>query len=119
MKIIASGNDHWQQLPFATELNMSQSEVSQSVARSKYAGLLDGTGKKVMRLAFTEFIQFGLTWVFPQKPGPVVRGMPTAHSAMPLKNVIVSDESYAWPWAKGTSRGHGISGTKKRILYGK
>lgn len=30
---------------------MSQSEVSQSIARSKYAGLLDDSGKKVMRQA--------------------------------------------------------------------
>ncbi len=30
---------------------MSQSDVSQSIARSKYAGLLDDNGKKVMRQA--------------------------------------------------------------------
>jgi hypothetical protein len=108
LKIIASGDDHWQQLPLAADLNMSQSEVSQSVARSKYADLLDGTGKKVMRLAFMDFLQYGLAWVFPQKPGPVVRGMPTAHSTMPLNKIIISDESYVWPWAKGNARGHGI-----------
>jgi hypothetical protein len=108
LKIIALDTDDWQQKPLSDDLKMSQSEVSQSVARSKFAGLLDGSGKKVMRLAFFDFLQFGLTYVFPQKPGPVVRGLPTAHSAAPLNSVIVSDESYVWPWAKGKIRGHSI-----------
>ncbi|MCK9398844.1 MAG: hypothetical protein M0Q51_02465 [Bacteroidales bacterium] len=108
LKIIALNTGNWQQMPLAEALKMSQSEVSESVARSKYAGLLDGSGKKVMRLAFMDFLQYGLAYVFPQKPGPVVRGMPTAHSAGPLNTVILSDESYVWPWAKGKVRGHGI-----------
>jgi hypothetical protein len=108
LKIIALNTDNWQQKPLAEALKMSQSEVSQSVARSKYAGLLDGSGKKVMCLAFMDFLQYGLACVFPQKPGPVVRGLPTAHSAGPLNTVILSDESYVWPWAKGKVRGHGI-----------
>ena len=108
LKIIALDTDNWQQKPLSDALKMSQSEVSQSVARSKFAGLLDVNGKKVMRLAFFDFLQFGLTYVFPQKPGPVVRGLPTAHSAAPLNSLIVSEELYVWPWAKGKIRGHGI-----------
>ena len=108
LKIISLDTDDWQQKPLSGDLKMSQSEVSQSVARSKFAGLLDDTGKKVMRLAFFDFLQFGLTYVFPQKPGPVVRGLPTAHSAAPLNSVIVSEELYVWPWAQGKIRGHGI-----------
>ena len=108
LKIIALNSESWQQIPLSESLKMSQSEVSQSVARSKYAGLLDGRGKNVMRLAFMDFLQYGLTYVFPQKPGPVVRGMPTAHSAAPLNATIVSNESYVWPWAKGKVRGQSI-----------
>lgn len=108
LKIIALNADDWQQLPLSAALKMSQSEVSQSVARSKFAGLLDSSGKRVMCLAFFDFLQFGLTYVFPQKPGPIVRGLPTAHSAAPLNSEIVSDESYVWPWAKGKIRGHCI-----------
>ena len=92
LKIIALNSESWQQIPLSESLKMSQSEVSQSVARSKYAGLLDGRGKKVIRLAFMDFLQYGLTYVFPQKPGPVVRGMPTANSAAPLNATIVSNE---------------------------
>lgn len=108
LKIVALNGENWQQKPLAEALKMSQSEISQSLVRSKYAGLLDNTGKKVMGLAFIDFLQFGLAYTFPQKPGAVVRGMPTAHSAPPLNETIVSNEAYVWPWANGKVRGHSI-----------
>ena len=108
LKIIALDNDGWQQKPLADSIGMSQSEVSQSVARSQYGGLLFGNGKQVMKSAFLEFLQHGICYVFPQKPGAVVRGIATAHAASPLKESIDSNESYVWPYAKGNQRGHGI-----------
>jgi len=108
LKIISINSDAWNQKPIAEDLGLSQSEVSESVARSKYAGLLDPKGKKVMKLALMEFLQYGIRYVFPQKPGPVVRGIPTSHSASPLKEEIQSTENYVWPYAKGTVRGHSI-----------
>ena len=84
LNVIALSNDNWEQIPLAHSLKMRQSEVSQSVARSRYAGLLDDSGKKVMRQALMDFLQYGLAVVFPAKPGVVVRGVPTAHSAAPL-----------------------------------
>jgi DNA-binding transcriptional MocR family regulator len=108
LKIVAMGDESWQQKPLAEELGISQSEVSQSVARSQYAGLLFGNGKQVMKSALLEFLQFGLAYVFPQKPGAVVRGIATAHAASPLKESIDSNESYVWPYAKGNQRGQAI-----------
>jgi len=108
LKVIALNNDNWQQIPLAHSLKMSQSEVSQSVARSKYAGLLDDNGKKVMRQALYDFLQYGLAVVFPAKPGAVVRGIPTAHSTAPLNKEINSGENYVWPFTRGNVRGHGI-----------
>jgi hypothetical protein len=61
-----------------------------------------------MKLALMDFLQYGIKYVFPQKPGPVVRGIPTSHSASPLKEQIQSSEDYVWPYAKGTIRGHSI-----------
>jgi hypothetical protein len=108
LKIVAIGNDNWQQKPLAEALGLGQSEVSQSVARSQFAGLLFGNGKQVMKSALLEFLQFGLAYVFPQKPGAVVRGIATAYAASPLKESIDSTESYVWPYAKGTHRGQAI-----------
>jgi len=108
LKIVSYGNEQWFQKPLAESLGISQSEVSKSISRSKYAGLLDPKGKTVMKLALLEFLQYGLRYVFPQKIGPVVRGVPTAHSASPLKDQIQSTENYVWPSGKGTVRGHSI-----------
>ncbi len=108
LKIVAVGSDNWQQKPLADALGMSQSEVSQSVARSLYAGLLFGNGKEVMKSSLLEFLQYGIAYTFPQKPGAVVRGIVTAHSASPLKEKIESNENFVWPYAKGNVRGHSI-----------
>ncbi len=109
LKIISMEDENWNQKPTAEALNMSQSEVSESVARSKYAGLLGPKGKKVMRLALMDFLEKGIRYVFPQHPGAVVRGMPTSHSAPPLNQEIQSTEHYVWPSGKGSVRGHGIA----------
>lgn len=109
LKIISLNQDNWNQQPIANALGMSQSEVSESVARSKYAGLLGPKGKKVMKQALLEFLEYGIRYVFPQKPGPVVRGVPTAHSAAPLNANIQSTEHYVWPYGSGTVRGQSIA----------
>jgi len=108
LKIISNNTPSWNQKPMAIALGLSQSEISESVARSKYAGLLDPKGKSVMRLALLDLLQYGLRYVFPQKPGPIVRGLATAHSASPLKDHIQSTEAYVWPYAKGNLRGQSI-----------
>ncbi len=108
LKIICSGDHSLNQKPMAESLFMSQSEISKSLARSQYAGLLDLPVKKVRKLAFMDFLQYGIAYVFPQQPGAVVRGIPTSHSAPPLNSHIQSTEHYVWPSGKGTVRGHSI-----------
>lgn len=109
LKIIGLGDEPWNQVSLAYSLELNQSEISQSLARSKYAGLLDDSGKHVMRQSLMDFLQYGLAVVFPQKPGAVLRGIPTAHSAPPLNSEIISDEHYVWPAAIGKVRGHSIA----------
>ena len=108
LKIIALGNENWFHHTLAQDLGMSQSEVSQSLNRSKYAGMIDDSRKKVNRLAFFEFVIHGVKYVFAQQPSAIVRGVLTAHSAAPLNQIIASTEKYVWPYAKGTERGQSI-----------
>ncbi|HET8855632.1 MAG TPA: hypothetical protein VFM60_06890 [Salinimicrobium sp.] len=108
LKILSMNGNSWKQKTMAEALSMSQSEISESITRLKYSGLLDPQGKKVMKLSLLEFLQYGIRYVFPQKPGPVVRGIPTSHSAYPLREEIHSTEHYVWPYGKGSLRGHGI-----------
>lgn len=108
LKIVSDNAPSWSQKPVAEALGLSQSEVSEAVGRSKYAGLLAPNGKAVMKMALLEFLQYGLRYVFPIKPGAVVRGVPTSHSAKPLSDEIQSSEAYVWPYGQGTVRGHSI-----------
>lgn len=108
LKIVSDNNPAWSQSPVAADLGLSQSEVSEAVARGIYAGLIAPGGKTIMRSGLMEFLQYGLRYVFPIKPGAVVRGVPTSHSASPLNEQIVSSEAYVWPYGKGTVRGHSI-----------
>ena len=101
LKIAAKGDKNWRMKDIATELGISGSEVSESFNRSILAGLLNSDKQQLMKSALLEFLQHGLKYVFPQKPGALVRGMPTAHAAPPLRQLIQSEEMYVWQWAEG------------------
>ena len=108
LKIAAKGKQKWLMKDLSQELIISASEVSESINRSVIAGLLGANKKRLMKLALLDFLEYGLRYVYPQRPGPLVRGLPTAHSAPPLNNDIVSNEPYVWPYADGTVRGQAI-----------
>jgi predicted transcriptional regulator len=108
LKIIAKGDEAWIMKDIAYELGISNSEVSESLNRSVIAGLIASDKKRVMRIALLEFLKFGLKYVYPQRPSGLVRGVATAHSAEPLVNLIQSEETYVWPYAKGNKRGFSI-----------
>ena len=108
LKLLIEENQSWTQISLAKSLFMSQSEISESLSRSRYARLLYNKGRQVARQQFMDLLQYGVPFVFPQQTGAVVRGIPTAHSALPLKIEIQSSEHYVWPYAKGHIRGHSI-----------
>lgn len=116
LKVINEDNKPWTQLSIAKALMMSQSEVSESLARSTYARLLYENGRKVARQPLMDLLQYGIALVFPLQPGNIVRGIPTAHSASPLKDLIENDEQYVWPYAKGSVRGHAIQPLYSSVL---
>ena len=90
-------------------LNISESEISDSLYRSEYAGLItDIKNKQVNKRAFLDFLIYGIRYVFPTRPGAVSRGIPTAHSAEPLKSLLTFDENYVWADPEGNIRGHSI-----------
>lgn len=116
LKIAAKGSQNWLMKDLAIELGISASEVSESINRSAQAGLLAKDKKRLMRSAILEFLQYGLPYVFPQQPGALVRGIPTAHSAPPLDKLIQSTELYVWPSAKGNARGQAIEPLYKSVV---
>lgn len=81
LKIVALDRKDFYLKDLSQGLSISSSEVTESVNRSMIAGLIAEDKKTVMRKALFEFLIHGLPYVFPQKPGALVAGIPTAHSA--------------------------------------
>jgi len=91
-------------------LKISSAEISASLNRSAFSGLIDnGHSKKVFRKSLMEFLRFGLKYVFPTQPSALVRGIPTAHSANPLKSLLTFQEEVVWEHPEGTVRGQAIT----------
>ncbi|WP_179415971.1 hypothetical protein HDF19_06725 [Mucilaginibacter sp. E4BP6] len=107
LKIISQG-DKWLNRDLSEGLYISSSEISESLNRSMIARLISPDKKKVFKSALIRFIENGLPFVFPVKPGAVERGIPTAHSAPILKEYILSEEHYVWPTPHGKVRGQSI-----------
>ena len=108
LKIAAKGRKQWYMKDLSSELNISPSEISESINRSVYAGLIASNKRTLMKLALLDFLEHGIRYVYPQNPGAIVRGIPTAHSAPPLNNIIVSNEHFVWAYGKGKVRGQSI-----------
>jgi predicted transcriptional regulator len=105
LKIAALGSRKWLMKDIANELYISASEVSESLNRSVYAGLIAADKQQIMKMAFLDFLRYGLKYVYPQKVGAIVRGMPTAYSAAPLNELIQSENVLVLPYAKGEIKG--------------
>jgi len=108
LKIISMNTENWQLVGLANLLSISISEISESLNRSRLAGLIDYNKKKVNRQNLLEFIEHGVRYVFPQHPGSLVRGIPTAHSHPDIKKIFVSEMNYVWPDSNGESIGQMI-----------
>ena len=108
LKIASKGTADWFMKDLAYELKISASEISESINRSVIAGLMSSDKKTLKKLALLDFLKSGLRYVYPQQPGALVRGIGTAHSTLPLRNEISSDEHFVWPFAQGNIRGQTI-----------
>ena len=97
----------------ASELFLSTAEISHSLRRCQNSGLLywSDLEKRVNRPGLLEFLLHGLRYVFPAERGTLVRGIPTAAGAMPLKAQFIDDREppSVWPYAEGNVRGLSFS----------
>jgi hypothetical protein len=109
LKIIALDHWEWYMKDLAYSLGISQSEISESLNRSALSGLVHKEKKIVNNKALMEFLEFGLKYVFPVQTGPSSRGMPTAHSALPLSLLVKVSSPYVWPDASGKIYGRSVS----------
>lgn len=120
--------DHLNELtisdPFAVrnlegELGISKTEISASIRRSIASNLAIKSNEraKVNRRNLIEFVQHGLKYVFPAKPGAPQRGVATGFAAPMLEGKLVSSgaDIYVWPHPEGNRRGLSIAPLFKSV----
>lgn len=116
LKIISIRDDKWRNIDIANAIGISPSEVSEALNRCKIARLIDSKKRKVNINSFIEFLVYGLKYVFPTEPGATVKGIPTAHSATPIKeHMSAGADVYVWSYAKGSHRGQAIEPLYKTL----
>jgi hypothetical protein len=96
----------WTYPQLAEAAGLSLSEAHAAVQRAMGAGLVNGE-RKANRTALLEFLLHGLKYVFVPERGRLTRGIPTAHAAPPLVDLIgaSTEPPPVWPDADGTVRG--------------
>ena len=108
-KLVALKGD-W--LPYAelgSVMQLSRFEAHAAVQRLIAAGLLaeaDNQPTPIMQ-ALRQFVIHGAQYVYPAVRGEITVGVPTAHGALPLSEMLVTsiDPVPVWPHPKGSGKG--------------
>lgn len=102
---------------------VSKSEVSGALRRCTQVGLAKaerGTGfPRANTRALYGFVMNGLKYVFPARPGPLVRGIPTAHAAPVLAGRLFSagEHFHVWEDALGRVQGQRVEPLYRSVPY--
>ncbi|HYC77708.1 MAG TPA: helix-turn-helix domain-containing protein [Planctomycetota bacterium] len=84
--MVAHPERKWTFPELAQGLRISASECHAAVRRLADAGLVDPLDRRACSRSVEEFLLHGMRYVFPCRPGPVMQGVPTAHSAARSRN---------------------------------
>ena len=110
LKLVSLGAKPWSYAKLAVSLEMSPSQVHASIKRALAAQLAVRQDELIVPHIrnLEEFLIHGLKYVFVAELGEMTRGIPTAHAAPPLSDMLVSTNSEpppVWPYAEGNVRG--------------
>lgn len=108
LKLALSRGQEWVIAEIANGACLSLSETHAAIGRLERCHLFDPNTRRPIIASAVEFLLHGLRYVFPAEPnGRQARGMPTAHSAPPLRDRIVCGAQglYVWPCPYGQARG--------------
>lgn len=105
------------------ETGIGKSQVSNSLRRCFDVGLAKKDRSsgvpRVNTKSLFEFIVYGAKYVFPAKPGQLVRGISTAFAAPVLENRLFSAGEFfpVWPDARGKNKGLEVVPLFKTVGY--
>ncbi|MGY3116199.1 hypothetical protein ACVWXQ_000134 [Bradyrhizobium sp. S3.14.4] len=115
------GEDPYSVRGLEASLGISKTEIAASIKRSLASGMaIKGrmaSRPDPNRRNLRDFITYGLKFVFPAKPGPMQRGLPTAFAAPVLKDSLYSAGNliHVWPYARGREMGQSVEPLFKSV----
>jgi len=118
---VVSARDRYSVRNLEAVTGISKSEISASLKRSISVGLavLDRKSyyPRANCRALKGFIEFGIKYVFPAKPGAIVRGIPTAFAApiMAGKLMTAGETINVWPDPYGKEKGQSVEPLFKSV----
>jgi hypothetical protein len=114
--------ERWSFPMLARAAGLSLSEAHAAVKRAVRARLVtqphDGSGLVApVRANLLEFLEHGVAYAFPAERGGVTRGVPTAHSAPVLAELIATTDEApcVWPDPEGRARGEALDPLYKTV----
>jgi len=105
------------------EIGLSKSEVSLSLNRCINVGLAIKDRKtsipRANVKALSEFIIYGIKYVFPAQVSALSRGIPTSFAAPVLQGKIMSagETIYVWPDARASNMGQAVQPLYKSVPF--
>jgi len=113
LKLLAINGERWSYAILSESLAMSPSQLHSAMKRALKAQLAVNSDEGIVPNLrnLEEFLLHGIKFVFVPENSAMVRGLPTAHAASPLKEFFVENDEPipVWPHAKGDVRGVGFS----------
>ena len=108
LQVILLGKQ-WKYEELEKTLTISKSALHRSLQRCSNAKFIAESQTQVFTINLLEFLIHGVKYAFAVNAGKITRGIPTAHSAAPLKkNIIAQQDVYVWASVKGTVKGQAI-----------
>lgn len=99
----------------ASGVGIALSSAHRSVQRLHQAGLLT-PALRPLNPALLELLVYGVRYVYYVKPGALTRGIPTAHAAPPLSELMDGGaDTPVWPDPKGSVRGYAVMPLHKAV----
>ncbi|MCB0323127.1 MAG: hypothetical protein KDD69_06115 [Bdellovibrionales bacterium] len=110
LKVFLWRDRSWSQRELAVALGLSVSEANHALKRLALAKLYNPHRKQVIRKSAEELLLHGVKFFYPARIGAIAYGIPTAHAAKPLSDLLVFDaaDKLVWPDANGEEKGQSL-----------
>lgn len=113
LKLVAIGGRPWSYGNLACELGISPSQAHSAVKRALSARLAFRHNGRIIPQTnnLEEFLVHGLKYLCVPRRRELTRGVPTAHGAPPLTDMLVEPQNIipVWPHPEGKVRGESFS----------